>query len=87
MSEEKLVALLSKDDGVVLLTHEHEHARGRSQCRRGLFGDNSACARLLLGMLEAKGLDFPEVDLVDDSCSASRTPAIENCSSALEPIY
>ena len=65
VSEQKLVALLGKNDGMVLLTHEH--ARERLQ---GLFGENTT--RLVLGVREAKGLEFPEVALVDFFSSFER---------------
>ena len=67
VSEERLVGLLGKNDGMVLLTHEHARAR-----LQGLCGEQ----RVVLGLREAKGLEFPEVALVDFFSSFERADQI-----------
>jgi ankyrin repeat protein len=62
-SEDRLLSVLTQNDGLMLLTHEH--ARERLQ---GLCGSQ----RAVLSIAEAKGLEFPDVAIVDFFSSLDR---------------
>ena len=62
-SEDRLLSVLTQNDGLMLLTHEH--ARERLQ---GLCGSQ----RMVLSIAEAKGLEFPDVAVVDFFSSLDR---------------
>jgi ATP-dependent exoDNAse (exonuclease V) beta subunit len=63
VSEEKLVESLGMNEGLVILTHEHNTERLQQ-----LFG----AQRIVLGIREAKGLEFPDVAVVDFFSSMTR---------------
>jgi hypothetical protein len=63
VSEEKLVETLGMNEGLVILTHEHITERLQQLC---------GAQRIVLGIREAKGLEFPDVAVVDFFSSLTR---------------
>ena len=66
--EDRLLTLLSQNDGLMLLTHDHAR-----EWLEGLCGSQ----RVVLGIREAKGLEFPEVAIVDFFSSLDRSDQLQ----------